>query len=406
MLNPQGVGTLVEGKHLFPILHIGSATPKWGKQAKVAVHIRDLARSIIGARQGAATSSELIAALRNDPRLSSLNEGLLESHLKAAVAGGVFRVHVDARSSVKLELTQDGQEHESVRKFVASFGSELTALSNRVASIVQHGPSIGTYREVLLKELLRNHLPTRYDIATGFIFGCSRQLDVLIYDQQDFAPIFRQGSMVVVPLESVRAVIEVKSRLTKKSLRESLDLLNDVPDAHVFGSGPPMFKGIFAFASSMSDEQLRTEVADFYIPTDEADLLEFHEIGNPYSHLTSLCVHESAYLFTSYRRNNEKKVRPVVQSVKSLTDLAPQSGLFWTRLSAYLRKAPITGLSFDVERILGADIYVNGNTPIATDDWGPYGMHKILCSDETETSVLKAERLVERVEHWLAGEEW
>ncbi|WP_186203944.1 DUF6602 domain-containing protein [Burkholderia gladioli] len=335
-----------------------------------------------------------------------MNERLLESHLKAAVAGGVFQVQVDAHNSVKLELTQDGQERERLRRFVASFGGELTALSNRVASIVQHGPSIGTYREVLLKELLRNHLPARYDIATGFIFGCSRQLDVLIYDRQDFAPIFRQGSMVVVPLESVRAVIEVKSRLTKKSLRDSLNLLNDVPDAHVFGSGPPMFKGVFAFASSMSDEQLRTEVADFYIPTREDDIFKFPQIEIPYSHLTSLCVHESAYLFTGYRRSGANKVQPVVQSVKSLTDLAPQSGLFWTHLSAYLRRAPITGLSFDFERILGANIYVDGNTSIATDDWGPYGAHNILCDDETETRVLEAERLVTHVEHWLAGEEW
>jgi len=236
--------------------------------------------------------------------------------------------------------------------------------------------------------------------------GCPRQLDVLIYDQQDFSPVFRQGSMVVVPLGSVRAVIEVKSRLTKKGLRDSLQLLSDIPDPHLYGSGPPLFRGIFAFQSSISEDRLRAEISAYYNPTSEQEKLEFREIDFPYSHLTSLCVHESAYLFTRYRKNGSKKVRPIVQSIESLTDLKPQSGLFWTHLSAYLRNNPIMEFSFDVERILGADIYTKGETFLAPDNWGPYEISEVLEEEEVETRIVEAENLVARIQRWLSGDAW
>ena len=41
----------------------------------------------------------------------------------------------------------------------------------------------------------------------------SSQLDIIVYDDTDYAPIFREKDVVVVRPESVRAVIEVKGFL-------------------------------------------------------------------------------------------------------------------------------------------------------------------------------------------------
>jgi hypothetical protein len=396
----------VDPKHLFLIPFTLSARNEWEILSRLAIHTRDLAHSIIRAKHKPVPPAELARDILKDPRLKSIDEAMVMLILKAGVAQGSFKVKVTNGEAVKLESSEDNQDHESMREFVASFGDELSALSRRVASIIRHKPSVGSYREILLQELLRKHLPARYHVATGFILGCPRQLDVLIYDQQDFAPVFRQGDMVVVQIESVRAVIEVKTQLNKASLCESLRLLSDVPAAHLFGSAPPMFKGIFAFNTTMGEKRLCDVVASYYNPGENDESLEFPQIVTLYDHLTSLCVHESAYLFTEYRTNGKKKhLQPVVRSVKSLTGLKPQSGLFWANLLSHLHRVPVERFSFDVVRTLGADIHVANEEVLAPEDWGPYGTIS-LDDEEAEARAREVGALVQRVQQWLHGGGW
>src|SRR5262249_25473587 len=136
-------------------------------------------------------------------------------------------------------------EELSRRKYLATFADDLLAKSRRIDYLVRHTGTVGNYREELLRATLRQLLPKCYEVSTGFIQDCPRQLDILIWDAMRYSPLFREQGFVVVPSAAVRGVIEVKTRLDTKSLDEALAILTDVLrfDQPVI----PIFKGIFAF---------------------------------------------------------------------------------------------------------------------------------------------------------------
>ena len=103
-----------------------------------------------------------------------------------------------------------------------------------------HGPSEGDYCEDLLKEFLRRTLPGKYSVDSGFIRRVSEecvqphpdvlsepaiatpQLDIIVHDSTNYAPIFRSGDFVVILPQAARAVIEVKKCLNRKRLKEAV----------------------------------------------------------------------------------------------------------------------------------------------------------------------------------------
>ena len=90
--------------------------------------------------------------------------------------------------------------------------------------ITKHNPTTGALAEAVLREFLQEHLPGTVSVEQGFIItpegGLSRQCDILIYDSHRYAPFYRAGDVVVVPVESVIALIEVKSSIDKARFHE------------------------------------------------------------------------------------------------------------------------------------------------------------------------------------------
>lgn len=104
---------------------------------------------------------------------------------------------------------------------------ELTAQIDRLRSFTGHAPSVGSHREELLRNLLRTMLSSRHALRTGFSFASqgvvSSQGDILIVDENYPAPyLFRAGDLVVVQPEAVRCVVEVKSKLDKRTFAEGV----------------------------------------------------------------------------------------------------------------------------------------------------------------------------------------
>jgi hypothetical protein len=128
-----------------------------------------------------------------------------------------------------------------------------------------HHPSVGTFKESLIAELLRNTIPKRFEVASGFVlfampgqtpvagpvsdpmryhsFVLSHQCDVIVYDAANVPVVFRDLNFAIVRPEAVRAVIEIKGRLTPQELRRIIDNAIDFgdkwsrwADAHVASS--------------------------------------------------------------------------------------------------------------------------------------------------------------------------
>ena len=128
--------------------------------------------------------------------------------------------------------------------YAGMIGDEFSSKLDRLSQIIgkNHELSVGEYKESLLKSCLKNFLPKRYSVGTGFIIfiedspmsslypdnidisnlkshSTSQQLDVVVYDDTDFAPIFRDGDFVILRPESVRSIIEVKGFLDGSNVK-------------------------------------------------------------------------------------------------------------------------------------------------------------------------------------------
>ena len=137
-----------------------------------------------------------------------------------------------------------------------SYTKELVAKRARLDQLIgeKHWLTVGTYKEALVRGLLRERLPRRLEVGTGFVVArdgekreMSRQLDVLVWDSSEHMPLFRDGEFVVIVPEACVAAIEVKGNLTKTELRDAIENLDSIARcfAATFGAGtappsPPM----------------------------------------------------------------------------------------------------------------------------------------------------------------------
>jgi hypothetical protein len=226
-------------------------------------------------------------------QLTEIDAKLVRDFIRADVASREFVVESVGKKKPRLglRLSPRAMDAEQARAFASTFGEEITNQSRNIGLLIRHRPTKGNYREGLLRTLLQKYLPRRYHAATGFIFGSHRQLDIIIYDQVEYSPLFREGDLVVVPASAVRAVIEVKSSLTNQFLDEALEILTEAVPDNI--GGPPIFKGVFAFDRE-SNASLLPVIRKFYDKGDAStglmDSLELHPIISFYTPITAACV--------------------------------------------------------------------------------------------------------------------
>lgn len=112
--------------------------------------------------------------------------------------------------------------------------------SNRPIQVA-HGQGVEAY----IRKWLSEFLPKKYGVTSGYIIpnlyndsGVIYHFDIIIYNQLE-APVLwtegnedqnSQGKYRAIPAKNVIAVYEVKSRFTKKNVKDSIDKLNQTKD--------------------------------------------------------------------------------------------------------------------------------------------------------------------------------
>lgn len=151
------------------------------------------------------------------------------------------------------------KENNVFSKFLSSNSKELLLKSSRLDELIgrDHWLSVGNYKESILRNLLSSTLPQKYEVSTGFILTAdsegkilkSKQIDIIIWDSTNYAPIFRDGEFVIVPPEACLAVVEVKGKLTRQKLHSSLLNIDSLIEfcATPYPLNNHIYKYIFAF---------------------------------------------------------------------------------------------------------------------------------------------------------------
>ena len=103
---------------------------------------------------------------------------------------------------------------------VKAFYEKVNAIKN-----LKHNLTKGELRELFLNDLLINFMTSQFSVGTGVVVDSygneSRQTDLIIYDNRILPPIIKNSNLGIYPLESVLAIIEVKSILKNARLWKS-----------------------------------------------------------------------------------------------------------------------------------------------------------------------------------------
>ncbi len=163
-----------------------------------------------------------------------------------------------------------------LREYFEQVNAVLKGVAD-ASSIFPNPTDIGTSREAVYAEFLRQHLPTNCNVMFGgFSFGMdgseSRQIDIIV--TTDICPQFnlhnRQGSgKTFACIDGTVAVVSVKSRLNKAELLDALDNLCTLPEKEpldnrkppnleILGYGDWPFKVIFASDGISTASLLKT----------------------------------------------------------------------------------------------------------------------------------------------------
>jgi hypothetical protein len=322
--------------------------------------------------------------------------------MKCSVAVGAFSVDAKFKANPKklvLSMSPHQQDQERRAVFSASFADELQAQASRIETLIRHWPTVGSFREELLRVLLQKSLPNRYHVATGFLYGSPRQIDILIYDCIDYAPLFRAGDLVVVERAAVRAVIEVKSTLNHAELRSSLLLLDEL-DTSLDGDAP-IFRGIFAYRSSISTSAIMDTMIGVYR---NEDLEEGVQLMNLSQIVTAVCVQKETLILSGINMLKLKGEMfvPMLFAIESDLERTPQVALFLDTLKNYLRgSAAAVERGADLASFIELELKRVDTKNVYDKFWGPYIARHY---EEYEGTEVRAEATA--LIRWRRGNAW
>lgn len=207
--------------------------------------------------------------------------------------------------------------------------SRLEAELGWFEGFIRHAPSIGTFYEDTLRQLITDFLPSTYKIGTGFVYdayveSASKQVDILVYDDRKIAPYYKSGMFSIIRPEETISVSEVKKNLKKSDLKKII--LETV--GQNFGGNLSYPKGcfeinVFGFSSSMKTETIVSTIIDSLnlFLDDNSSMTcsgDFVGFGVEYITLPNIFLFDrSYYIKTRLEKLNNIKYRVVIDTIKS-----------------------------------------------------------------------------------------
>ena len=133
-------------------------------------------------------------------------------------------------------------------EYQKSISGELISIKNRLRYFIDdhHWPEDGRYKEIILSDLLRKHLPNSVSVGTGFVMcehELTTQIDIIIY-RNDIPLMFKQADFIIATPEAVLGIIEVKSAISDSARLEAA-IYKLSQNAERIGCN--IFTGLFAF---------------------------------------------------------------------------------------------------------------------------------------------------------------
>ena len=123
---------------------------------------------------------------------------------------------------------------EKIENFILAFSETSEKVFFDDAGKQIHPGEFGKFREDICKEFIRFFVPHRLDIGEGFLITStnkiSTQCDIVIYDATSTPLIKSDSQQKFYPVETVAAIGEVKSILSKNEFKTAINKLSKVKE--------------------------------------------------------------------------------------------------------------------------------------------------------------------------------
>ena len=152
-----------------------------------------------------------------------------------------------------------------LNNYFESLGLELDSLKVRVRHLLTspNWQTDGEWKESVLRQVLRRHLPDSALVGRGFVLSgdnATHQIDILIHD--GLKPVvFRDGDLVFVTPDAVLGIIEVKSRVTPSTFDEAARKIASDIGLVRLRANIRAFSALFAFEAEQADPQRYLDAA-------------------------------------------------------------------------------------------------------------------------------------------------
>lgn len=121
----------------------------------------------------------------------------------------------------------------SLEETISSIASKMRIDFENLRQIV-HNESKGRAREIVMKHFLKEYIPPALGVESGEIISSngdvSKQMDIVIFDKLHCPIFIREDEVHIFPIESVFAVIEVKSHLNSSELKDCIEKIKSVKE--------------------------------------------------------------------------------------------------------------------------------------------------------------------------------
>lgn len=189
-----------------------------------------------------------------------------------------------------------------------------------------HPGEFGHYREEACKQFIRYITPSRLSIGQVFLINTynevSHQCDIVIYDALQTPLVESQFSQMFYTIESVAAVGEIKSVLSKRAFKETINKLATVKNMREMVKNPVVLKrerGRDFSPSSYAYDQLFTFIIckklDFDITNISTNINSFYDASLDYRHRHNLILSVEDGLLAYYDDNKKTMMYPSVNNV-------------------------------------------------------------------------------------------
>jgi len=217
-------------------------------------------------------------------------------------------------------------------------------IKNKISGMIKHKAEKGRERESIVIDFMRNCLPKNFFVNRGFIVSYdnkqSPQEDVVIYDEFSIPIIAHFSQNQLFPIESVYAIIEVKSSLNKTELEKSVKNIKFVKEMPIsggakrigmgigVGQSPPPIGVVFAFQSTR-------------LETLTNNLSEFNKDIDPGLWASLICVLDKGVIFYGDREKMTLKPEPNPSMLPVILNSGENALLdFYILLEQFLNYSP------------------------------------------------------------------